>query len=152
MIGGDRGTSIPTIRAALDRRLSVPTLTFPDGWRLSASWRRAQASPANVGPANPAQYDVLLGYPDRDGRGDRHRVTFCLYEGDLIAECDCEGWNWNEWCAHVARLWWLWVRGRITVLDLDTARRHPHPPAWLRVDDDQLSADHAARADGGEPR
>jgi hypothetical protein len=148
----DEAHSVPRIREALDRRLDPPTLTFPADWRMSGSWERAVRSPGDVGSVNPAQYDVLLGYPDRDERGDRHRVTFAIYGGDLVAECDCSGWNWNEWCAHVARLWWLWVRGKITVSDLDTARRHPHPPAWLRVEDQTADVDHRARADGGERR
>lgn len=34
----------------------------------------------------------------------------------LRAECGCRGWVHREWCAHVASLWWRWVRGRVAWL------------------------------------
>ena len=89
--------------------------------------------------------------------GDPHRVLFCIHNGELAAECDCSAWRYNKWCSHVARLWWDWSRGEITVCDLRTDNRYLHPPAWLRVTDHDLDAvdvegDSRARADGGERR
>jgi DNA-binding CsgD family transcriptional regulator len=196
------------IAAALDRRLSVPTLTFPDGWTLSGAWRRAQEARAHVGPVTPAEFDVMLSRPDsppdlsdltdaeavvyhrveqhdqtaaqaaRDTErhpstartllrrarekvadlppewGDRHRVLFALHDRRLAAECDCEAHRWDGWCAHLALLWWRWVRGKIAVTDLDDGREWLTPPEWLSVTDethpDTAAEPRPARTDGGD--
>lgn len=144
--------------ASLDAQYGdPPRLTFPEGWKLSGSWHRAQASPAHCGPVNAAEFDLLLGYPDRDGFGGRHRVLFAIYEGDLRAECDCDAYTFDGWCAHVAYLWWRWVRGNLGVVDLDTDRTHMAPPWWLSVQDADARPERAdsqptAAADGGTRR
>ncbi|WP_199242170.1 hypothetical protein [Halorubrum sp. SD626R] len=139
-------------RSRLDRRLDEPDrLRFPDGWTMSTSWQRAQAADGVVGSTNPAEWDVLLG------SGDCHRVLFAVYDGHPRAECDCDGWQYHDWCAHVARLWWRWVRGDLVVADLDTGARYTTPPEWIRVDDADAPdptaepAADAVRADGGGP-
>ena len=97
-------TRVDEVREQIANRLGDPDrLRFPDGWTTSSSWKRAQAAPSNVGPVNPAEFDVLLGYIDEDGLA-KHRVLFALYEGDLVAECECDGHRFRSWCAHVALL------------------------------------------------
>jgi hypothetical protein len=76
-----------------------------------------------------------MGYADdRSGFGDDHRVTFAIYDGQLRAECDCQGFRYADWCAHVAHLWWRWAAlGDLAVTDLDTGRTYLWPPAWLSL-------------------
>jgi hypothetical protein len=146
-------------RQAVENRLHLTPLEFPQKWTLSTQWHRAQASPAECGPVNDAEFDVLIGYPDSDDLGDRHRVTFTIHEGELLAHCDCHAWTYHDWCTHVAHLWWRWSRNQLSVTDLDTGDVHETPPWWLRVDDEPVdpveppqttaSASHA-RTDGGE--
>ena len=117
----------------IDRRLGEPpVLTFPDGWTLSKSWQRAQTAGDLGGPVNPAERTVLL-----DDGGDPHTVLFAISDGKLRAECDCSGYSYRSWCAHVASCWWRWVRGEISVTDLDTERTHLTPPWWLSVGGDR---------------
>jgi hypothetical protein len=147
-------TRVDEVREQIANRLGEPDqLQFPSGWTLSSSWRRAQAAPSTVGSVNPAEFDVLLGYVDDDSLA-RHRVLFTLYEGDLVAECGCDGYRFRGWCAHVALLWWKWSRDDLGVTDLDTGRTHTSPPWWFSVDD--VEADHGdadtgqtVAADGG---
>ncbi|MFC6953517.1 hypothetical protein [Halorubellus litoreus] len=147
-------------RNALDRRLAPPTITFPDDWTMSTAWERAQRAAAICAPTGPAAFRVLMGYIDHDGHGDEHEVTFTIYDGDLIADCSCAGFSHSphrHWCAHVARLWWEWVRDDLAVTDLDTRRVHTSPPWWLRVDDHDAptptsASRGVARTDGGERR
>ena len=114
----------------VDSRLGEPDrLSFPEGWTMSTSWQRAQSEDAVIGSRNPIQWDVLMGC------GDRHTVTMCVLRGEPRAECDCDGYHYGDWCAHVARLWWRWSRCDLVVADLDTGARYRSPPAWLRVDD-----------------
>jgi len=134
---GARQASVEEVADGLDRRLgSPPTLTFPDDWELSRSWYRAQKASANVGSHNPAEWGMVLGHPDSVEPGGYHRLLFAVYQGELVAECDCDGWRYRGWCAHVAHLWWRWVRGRLVVVDLDTDQRYPDPPCWLTVDEE----------------
>lgn len=113
-------------------QLGGPTkLRFPSKWTLSTSWRRAQEDDAAVNPVTPAEYMIQLG------GGDLHRTTFVVESGELLADCDCHGWQYNQWCAHVARLWWQWSRGRLVVTDLDSDRSLTMPPAWLSVGGDR---------------
>jgi len=108
-----------------------PELRFPDKWTLSTSWQRAQSPAAVKNPINPAEWMIQI-----DG-GDRHRVTFALLGGDLIADCDCDGFRFEEWCAHVAHMWWSWVRSDAVVTDLDADRSHELPPVWLEVSEER---------------
>jgi len=121
--------------SVLNRVGEPPRLRFPEGWTLSTSWKRAQAAPAECGPANAAEFDVLMGYTD--GRDDlaHHRVLFAILNGSLRAECPCDGYAYRGFCAHVAHLWWRWVRSDIAVTDLDNGRTHLSPPWWLSVPD-----------------
>ena len=150
-------TAVDEQREQIANRLGEPDrLQFPSGWKTSSSWHRAQAAPSHVGPVNPAEFDVLLGYVDEDGLA-KHRVLFALYEGDLVAECHCDGHRFRDWCAHVALLWWRWSRDDLAVTDLDTGRTYTSPPWWLSVDDveaDRVDTDteHPVAADGGVDR
>ena len=142
--------AVDRARERLNRRLGSPDrLRFPDGWTMSTSWQRAQSADAMTERVTPAEWDVLLG------SGDCHRVLFTLLDGDVRAECDCAGHKHRTWCAHVARLWWRWVRGDLVVVDLDSGSRFQTPPEWVRVDDAEApdpapTADsRRAVADGG---
>ncbi|WP_115863384.1 hypothetical protein [Halorussus litoreus] len=120
--------------SALNRIGEPPKLRFPDDWTLSTSWKRAQAAPAECGPANPSEYDVLMGYTNSDDLA-HHRVLFALLDGSLRAECPCKGYTHRGFCAHVAYLWWRWVRSDLAVTDLDTGETHLSPPWWLSIPD-----------------
>ena len=152
-----RETHVEEQREQIANRLGEPDrIQFPSGWTLSSSWRRAQAAPSTIGAVNPAEFDVLLGYEDSDDLA-RHRVLFALYEGDLVAECDCDGHRFRSWCAHVALLWWRWSREDLAVTDIDTGRTYMSPPWWLSVDDVEADRPDAetsqpVAADGGVDR
>lgn len=103
-------------------------LVFPDGWTFTASWRRAQSSTAKKNPLNEAEWMVQID------DGEPHRTTFVVEEGDLRADCDCDGWHFRDWCAHVAHLWWSWTRGLAVVTDIDSDKSLLMPPAWLSVE------------------
>lgn len=104
-------------------------LTLSDGWATSTSWRRGQSSRSAKNPITDAEWLV------RVGDGDRHRVLFTIEAGDLVANCDCDGWHYDGWCAHVAKLWWDWSRRRLIVTDQQTGKNHRSPPVWLDVTD-----------------
>jgi hypothetical protein len=112
-------------------------LSMPDDWTLSTPWQRAQQEIDDGGAINDAERIVSLSDGD-----DYHRVLWALKSRTLVAECDCQGYHYNGWCAHVASLWWQWVRGQIVVAHLDTGREYPAPPAWLRLDADPTTYDH----------
>lgn len=128
-------SSVEQARDDLDARLGgPPAFDPPADWLMSSSWARAQAAPAECGPVTPAEFHVLLGYVDQDGLGDDHRVLFAIYGGELRAECDCKAFQFRDWCAHVAHLWWRWAAlGDLGVTDLDTGRTYLSPPWWLRI-------------------
>ena len=151
-------TRVEEVREQIANRLGEPDqLRFPSEWTTSSSWKRAQAAPSNVGPVNPAEFDVLLGYVDEDGLS-KHRVLFALYEGDLVAECECDGYRFRSWCAHVALLWWKWSREQLAVTNLETGRTYLSPPWWWQRDgaeaqtELQVSNDRPLAADGGVDR
>ncbi|WP_435332829.1 hypothetical protein [Haloarchaeobius sp. TZWWS8] len=141
-------------RETIENQLHVGPLRFPDDWTMSGSWHRAQAAPATCGPVNASEFYVLIGYTDSDELGDRHRVTFAIHHGQLVADCDCEAWTWNDWCAHVAYLWWEWSRDQLGVTDVDTGHVYTTPPVWLRVNepDRPVASTSRARTDGGAQR
>ena len=147
-------TRVEEVREQIANRLGEPDqLRFPNGWTISSSWKRAQAAPSNVGPVNSTDFDVLLGYVDEDGIS-KHRVLFALYEGGLVTKCECDGYRFRSWCAHVALLWWKWSRDDLGVTDLDTGRVHVSPPWWFSLDDadrDRVDAEQyePVAADGG---
>ena len=151
-------TAVEQHREQIANRLGEPDrLRFPSDWTMTSSWRRAQTAPAAVGPVNPAEFDVLLGREDDETELSRHRVLFAVYEGDLVAECDCDGHRFRAWCAHVALLWRRWTLDNLGVTDLDTGRTHLSPPWWLSIDDveaDRADADASqpVAADGGVER
>ncbi|WP_058365392.1 hypothetical protein [Haloparvum sedimenti] len=149
-------TAVDQQREQIANRLGEPeTLRFPSGWTTSTSWHRAQAAPSEISPSNPAEFDVLLGYCDDRDDITHHRVLFALYGGDLVAECECDGWSYRGWCAHVAVLWWRWCRDQLAVTNLDTGRTYLSPPWWFSVDgaDAQtelpVSIDQPVATDGG---
>lgn len=130
--------SVEKVRAdALNRVGEPPRLTFPEDWTNSTSWQRAQAAPAECGSANAAEFDLLMGYTDGRDEFTHHRVLFGLLDGSLRAECPCNGYAYRGFCAHVAYLWWRWVRSNLAVTDLDTGQTHLSPPWWLSVHDDE---------------
>jgi len=119
-----------------------PTLSMPDDWTLSTPWQRAQEERDEGGAVNDAERMVFLSGSDYP-----HRVTFALRGRTLLADCDCKAHRFNDgWCAHVASLWWQWVRGQIVVSHLDTGREYPAPPSWLRLDDDPDAFDSLSPA------
>lgn len=119
------------------------TLSMPEDWTLSTSWQRAQRESDDGGPINDAERLVYLTESETP-----HRVLWALQGRTLLAECDCQGHQYNDgWCAHVASLWWQWVRGDVVVTHLDTGRQYPEPPAWLRLDDDPTAYEQLTPAE-----
>lgn len=109
---------------------NLPTLDRPDDWAMSESWQRAQTEEDRGGPINDAERMVWL-----EGSDEPHRTTWTIQGRSLRAECDCAAHVYRGWCAHLASLWWRWVRGRLEVTHLDTGRTYGEPPAWLRFEE-----------------
>lgn len=107
-----------------------PTFTLPDDFTGNTSWERAQRETVTANPVNDAEWMVSLS-----GSDGIHRVLWALRGRTLVADCDCPDHQYHDFCAHVAGLWWRWVRGDLTVTHLDTAREYRHPPSWLSLDD-----------------
>jgi len=104
-------------------------IAFPGEWTLSESWQRAQTEADKHGSwINDAERMVWL-----EGSDQPHRVTFVLVGRALQVDCCCDGYYYRDWCAHVAKLWWQWIRGRLTVKHARTDREYQMPPDWLRV-------------------
>ncbi len=108
------------------------TLSMPDDWTMSTAWQRAQQESDDGGAINDAERIVTLSDGD-----DYHRVLWALKSRTLVAECDCQGYHYNDgWCAHVASLWWQWVRGRsswpISTLGVST-QHHQHGSASTSI-------------------
>lgn len=120
--------SIEIDQQSRDRLGGPDGLVFPSNWTLSTSWRRAQSADASKNPLTDQEWMVQID------DGDRHRVTFAVENSEIVADCDCDGWTYRDWCAHVAHLWWCWVRGQAVVTDIDTGRNLTMPPAWLTVE------------------
>ncbi|WP_158055980.1 hypothetical protein [Halorussus halophilus] len=130
--------SVEKAHTTIQNRIGGPQrLTFPEDWENSKSWKRAQTAPAECGSATAAEFDVLMGYTDSDELA-HHRVLFTLLDGSLRAECPCDGYHYRDWCAHVAYLWWRWVRSDLAVTDLSTEQKHLSPPWWLSVTDREV--------------
>lgn len=126
--------AVDVVDEPADTTLGGPDpLRFPSGWTLSASWRRAQEEDTAVNPVNDAEYVVQIG------DGEIHRTTAYVEEGALRCDCDCRGWQYREWCAHVAAIWWRWCRAETFVTDRDTGHTLRRPPAWLSVEDEGVS-------------
>jgi len=118
----------------LERRLGTPAeITFPEGYTTSESWKRAQSEQGFLGPIDAGRWKVKLE------QGQLHEVLFTILDGRLRAECSCKGYQYGGFCAHIARLWLKWTRCNLAVHDHDTGRTHLHPPAWIRVDDREIS-------------
>ncbi|MHB9287375.1 SWIM zinc finger family protein [Halobacteriales archaeon Cl-PHB] len=122
----------------LDRRLTArPVLTFPEGWTLSGSWQRAQTARSRVSSYNAAEWNVVLGHPGSNQPGGFHRVLFAVESGDVLADCNCRSYEYRDWCAHVAHLWWLWATGYLVVTDLNDGTQYGTPPEWVTVREGQ---------------
>jgi DNA-binding CsgD family transcriptional regulator len=92
--------------------------------------RETDRSPGTIG-------NLLRRARDKFHDRDRsfHRVTFALKDGEVIAECPCDGFRYRGWCAHVAVLWWRWAgRCNLSVTDLDTRHKYCSPPWWMNVE------------------
>lgn len=108
---------------------SIPHLFDPpEGWERTSSWKRAQQTTDDGGPINDAERMVSLD--DSDGY---HRVFWALRGGSLRCKCSCKGFQYRDWCAHVASLWWRWSRGRIVTNHVQTGRAYEAPPPWLTI-------------------
>lgn len=93
------------------------------------SWYRAQTESDEGGPLpNDVERMVLL-----DDSTTPRRVVFALVGSTLRAKCGCRSFQYRDWCAHTASLWWRWVRGAIDVVHADTGRTYQDPPPWLRL-------------------
>jgi hypothetical protein len=120
------------IDAVQDSFIHVPELILADGFEMTRSWTRAQQQTEISGPINPVQHKIAL--PRHNGEiGGAYTVSFLIQDGRLRADCGCQGFNFGSHCCHILHYWWLWARGRLDVIDVDTGRSHPHPPAWLSV-------------------
>lgn len=103
-------------------------LTFPDDWENGESWQRAQTESDQGGPINDAERMVWLSESD-----EPHRVTFVLVGRVLRVDCDCASHHYRDWCAHVAKCWWEWVAGDLSVAHVQTGGEYDQPPGWLQV-------------------
>jgi len=119
-----------------------PTFKMPENLTGSTQWERAYLEDDRGGPYNDAERYVYL-----TGSETPHRCLWALKGCTLAADCDCQGHKYNEWCAHVASLWWQWITGRISVSHVDTGREYPAPPAWLQLDDDPTAYEQLTPAE-----
>jgi hypothetical protein len=116
------GLDDPTFRA-------IPHLfELPEDWKMSSSWKRAQTERDEGGPINAAERMVSLSDSD-----DYHRVYWALVGASLRCKCSFQGFQYGDWCAHVASLWWRWSRGRLQTEHVKTGRQYQYPPSWMRV-------------------
>jgi len=103
-------------------------ITFPDGFEMGESWQRAQREEDSGGWVNDAERMVWL-----DDSDEPHRVTFVLVGEVLRVDCDCASHHYRDWGPHVAKCWWEWLNGGLSVTHLQTGREYETPPEWLRV-------------------
>jgi DNA-binding CsgD family transcriptional regulator len=92
--------------------------------------RKTDRSPGTVG-------NLLRRARDKFHDRDRsfHRVTFALKDGEVIADCPCDGFHYRGWCAHVAVLWWRWAGNcNLAVTDLDGRYKYDRFQDWMSVD------------------
>lgn len=113
----------------------IGVLSFPEGWKTSTSWSRAQTETDEGSQINHVERIVFLEESDMP-----HRLVFVLSResNEVLADCSCSGHHFRGFCAHVASVWWQWVNGRIAINELETDRKHRHPPAWATVDDEEV--------------
>lgn len=113
--------------AELPERIGeVSTFERPEGWTLTESWQRAQTERDRGNPINDAERMVWL-----EGSDTPKRVLWAIEGASLKAECPCASGVYRDWCAHLASLWWQWVRGRLHVTHLTTGRQYRFPPLWI---------------------
>ena len=103
-------------------------LTFPEDFENGESWQRAQTEADQGGWINNAERMVWLDESD-----EPHRVTFVLVGEVLRVDCDCASHHYRAWGPHVAKCWWEWVTGGLSVTHLQTGREYQTPPEWLQV-------------------
>ena len=102
-----------------------PDVDLPDAFGTSTPWRRASDQDVHVSPINRVEWMV------RVGDGDLHRVAFALDDGHMIGECDCLGHHHNDnWCAHVAAMVRLYVRGRVDPADVSVPLEEENARLW----------------------
>lgn len=101
------------------------------------SWERAQTETDQGGPINDAERMVFL-----ENSSSPYRVVFVLDGARLHADCSCKSWQYRDWCPHVAKCWWDWVRGRISVTHRQTGREYEMPPSWFSFGGHRIEEEH----------
>lgn len=114
-----------------DRLDALSPISFPEDWTLSTSWQRAQSEHDRGSWVNDAERMVWL-----EGSDNPHRVVFTLHGNVLRTSCDCSGYTFRDWCAHVASCWWDWINGQLNVSHMQTGKEYEQPPDWLQVQSD----------------
>lgn len=92
----------------------VPSLDLPEDFGTSTSWERARTEETSLSRITRAEWMV------RVGDGDLYRVTFALDDGHMIGECNCKGYQYRDWCAHLAALVLDYVNDDLQPADLST--------------------------------
>lgn len=117
----------------MSQSISADLFEIPDDRQLSTdtSWQRAQLEDDNGSWINDAERMVWLEDSDHP-----HRVVFVLAERTLRCHCSCSGYQYRDWCAHVASCWWDWINDDLSVSHIHTGRVYDYPPDWLRLGDD----------------
>jgi uncharacterized Zn finger protein len=103
---------------------SPPLLDLPDGFDSSSSWERAVTEDVTLGRLNRAEWLVQVG------GGGRHRVVCATRSGEIVADCDCRGYQHHDWCAHVAAVVRAYVRQDVTLADLDADPEEELDALW----------------------
>jgi hypothetical protein len=122
----------PGLGALDEDTTQPPILRFPEDYTLSESWQRAQCEHDKGSAISRSGIERIVWLDN----GDPHRVAFIVSGECLRAECSCDGYRYRDFCAHLASLWWRWVRGEVVVPHQQLDRRFTEPPCWLHVDDE----------------
>lgn len=119
---------------SIQRVGGLEDVDLPEDFGQSTSWERAKNEPTKTARVGRAEWMV------RVGDGDRHRVLFALEDGHMVGDCDCRGYQYHAWCAHLAALVLAYVRQDVVPADVATPI------------DEEVDALWAARPDGGDDR
>jgi hypothetical protein len=108
-----------------------PRLELPPAFGDSTSWRRVDREPVRLERLGRIRWRV------RVGEGAPHRVVCATRSGAVVADCDCAGWRYGRWCAHVAAVFRAYVRRELDLADLDRGPAEEVEALWrgrARVD------------------